>query len=118
MPVHPPTISTSSSEFVFADDTESFALEPMISDVLRTRSWIPGSIFLVEHVESLPVLRLNRWKMIRLILGDGQLCLQALVRGEMHRFVDVGLVRVGCYVRLVDFSARFQDNLNHNEWSH
>ncbi|KAL2265331.1 hypothetical protein VTJ83DRAFT_6431 [Remersonia thermophila] len=40
---------------------------------------------------------------VRLLLGDGELCIQAFVRSEMHCFVDSGKVYEGCYVRLDKF---------------
>lgn len=87
----------------FAPDVEPFEPKPLIADLLRTRYCIPGSIFLVESVESLPLPRSSRWRALRLLLGDGELCIQALLRPEMHRFVDLATVRLGCYVRLGHF---------------
>lgn len=40
---------------------------------------------------------------VRLLLGDGELCIQAFVRGEIHCFVDGGSVYEGCYVRVDKF---------------
>ncbi|KAL2155427.1 hypothetical protein VTH82DRAFT_169 [Thermothelomyces myriococcoides] len=40
---------------------------------------------------------------VRLLLGDGELCIQAFVRGEIHGFVDGGSVYEGCYVRVDRF---------------
>ncbi|WYZ36997.1 hypothetical protein EsH8_II_000503 [Colletotrichum jinshuiense] len=104
-----PDISTASAEVAFAHHDEPFTPKPLINDLLRTRYCIPGSIFLVEDIESLRVARSKRWRAVRLMLGDGELCIQALLRGEMHRFFDMGAVRVGCYVRLGEFTVRFQD---------
>ncbi|KAK1983781.1 hypothetical protein LZ30DRAFT_713319 [Colletotrichum cereale] len=104
-----PDTSTTPAEIAFADEADSFVPKPLIDDLLRTRYCIPGSVFLVEDIESLPVPRSRRWRAVRLLLGDGDLCIQALLRGEMHRFLDSGAVRVGCYVRLGDFAVRFQD---------
>ncbi|KAK1622473.1 hypothetical protein BDP81DRAFT_334182 [Colletotrichum phormii] len=104
-----PEKSTIPAEVAFANDAEPFVPKPLINDLLRTRYCILGSIFLVEGVESLPVPRSKRWRAIRLMLGDGELCIQALLRGEMHRFLDTGAIRVGCYVRLGEFSIRLQD---------
>ncbi|OHF00732.1 hypothetical protein CORC01_04049 [Colletotrichum orchidophilum] len=104
-----PEKSTTPAEVAFANDAESFVPKPLINDLLRTRYCIPGSIFLVEDVESLPVPRSKRWRTMRLMLGDGELCIQALLRGEMHRFLDTGGIRVGCYVRLGEFAIRLQD---------
>ncbi|KAK1712185.1 hypothetical protein BDP67DRAFT_405018 [Colletotrichum lupini] len=109
-----PEKSASPAEVAFANDAEPFVPKPLINDLLRTRYCIPGSIFLVEDVESLPVPRSKRWRAIRLMLGDGELCIQALLRGEMHRFLDTRAVRVGCYVRLGEFSIRLQDLVGHD----
>ncbi|EFQ34831.1 hypothetical protein CGRA01v4_01646 [Colletotrichum graminicola] len=105
-----PDTSTTPAEIAFADDAEPFVPKPLIDDLLRTRYCIPGSVFLVEDIKSLPVPRSRRWRALRLMLGDGELCIQALLRGEMHRFLDSGAVRVGCYVRLGDFSLRFHNS--------
>ncbi|KAK4101107.1 hypothetical protein N658DRAFT_534230 [Parathielavia hyrcaniae] len=43
---------------------------------------------------------------VRLLLGDGELCVQAFCRGEIHRFVDSGSVFEGAYVRLDRFDVR------------
>lgn len=90
---------------VAADPTEPFEPRPLIAEVLRTRHCIPGSIFLVEGIEAhIPVSK--RYRTVRLLLGDGELCIQALLRSEMHRFVDTGRVFVGCYVRLSRFEVQ------------
>ncbi|KAJ4415994.1 hypothetical protein N0V82_007020 [Gnomoniopsis sp. IMI 355080] len=52
----------------------------------------------------LPVSK--RYRTVRLVLGDGELCIQTLLRPELHRFVDSGQVYVGCYVRLTRFEVR------------
>ncbi|KAK2037311.1 hypothetical protein LZ31DRAFT_535274 [Colletotrichum somersetense] len=104
-----PDTSTTLGEIAFADDADPFVPKPLIDDLLRTRYCIPGSVFLVENIESLPVPRSRRWRAVRLMLGDGELCIQALLRGEMHRFLDSGAVRIGCYVRLGDFALRFHN---------
>ncbi|KAL2755438.1 hypothetical protein ACRALDRAFT_211328 [Sodiomyces alcalophilus JCM 7366] len=94
----------------FAPDVEPFEPKPLIADLLRTRFCIPGSIFLVESVESLALPRSSRWRAVRLLLGDGELCIQALLRPEMHRFVDLATVRLGCYVRLDRFQLFREDS--------
>ncbi|KAF4920403.1 hypothetical protein CGCVW01_v006909 [Colletotrichum viniferum] len=109
MSPHAPDTWTTSTSIAFADEDEPFTPKPLIHDLLRTRYCIPGSVFLVEHIESLPVPRSTRWRAVRLLLGDGQLCIQALLRGEVHRFLDTGAVRVGCYVRLGEVTVHFQD---------
>lgn len=87
---------------VAADPTRPVVPCLVISDLLRTHHCIPGSIFLVEGIEAhIPISK--RYRTVRLLLGDGDLCIQALVRPEMHRFVDHGDVYVGCYVQLNRF---------------
>ena len=108
---------------VSLDPTTPLDPKPLISDILRTRYCVPGSVFLVESVEPcIPVdlgssgagaglrdgrrrssRRQGRERAVRLLLGDGELCVQAFVRGEIHRFVDGGGVYEGCYVRLDRF---------------
>lgn len=44
-----------------------------------------------------------------LLLGDGQLCIQALLGGGLHRFVETGQIAVGAYVRLDEFLLRFHE---------
>ncbi|KAF9878652.1 hypothetical protein CkaCkLH20_03552 [Colletotrichum karsti] len=109
MSTHTPHTSTTPAEIAFVDDAEPFAPKPLIDDLLRTRYCIPGSIFLIEAVDTLPVARSKRWRAIRLLLGDGELCIQALLRGEMHRFLDTGAVRVGAYVRLGEATVHIQN---------
>ncbi|KAK7977373.1 hypothetical protein PG988_004863 [Apiospora saccharicola] len=82
---------------------EPFAPKPLVADILRTKYCVPGSIFLVEDVEACNASRSKRWRAIRLMLGDGELCLQALLAAEMHRYVDGGEVSIGSYVRLEAF---------------
>ncbi|KAL4727162.1 hypothetical protein ACLX1H_006063 [Fusarium chlamydosporum] len=88
---------------------EPFKLTPVVSDILRTRYCVPGSIFLVEGVDRVSVSRSGRWQAIRLILGDGELCIQALLGSDMHRFVQTGDVALGAYVRCEAFHAKWQD---------
>lgn len=98
-PHHPP------SAVIAADPSHPFIPRPLIADLLRTRYCTPGAVLLVEGVEAqLPVSR--RYRAVRLLLGDGELCAQALLRPEMHRFVDDELVHIGCYVRLNRFEIR------------
>ncbi|KAK4133216.1 hypothetical protein BT67DRAFT_435090 [Trichocladium antarcticum] len=106
---------------------------PLIADILRTRNCIPGSVFLVEAIDRrVQAPRLvgsesasgsgsgdggvkrpgkrrsgsrsgRRERAVRLLLGDGELVVQALVRPEIHCFVDGGSVYEGCYVRVDKF---------------
>lgn len=101
-------MSRSNDELDFADvrvapNQEPFTLVPVVSDILRTRYCVPGSIFLVESIEAAPVSKSGRWQAIQVLLGDGELCIQALLNGPLHRFVETGEVSVGCYVRVDKF---------------
>ncbi|KAI0181225.1 hypothetical protein GGR52DRAFT_24241 [Hypoxylon sp. FL1284] len=82
---------------------------PLIADILRTGYCIPGSVFLVEGVDALHTSRSKRWRAVRLLLGDGELCIQALLSAEMHRFVDRGEVAFGSYVKLDRFRVEWKD---------
>lgn len=90
---------------VAADPSTPFEPRPLISEVLRTRHCIAGSIFLVEGIEA-HIAVSKRYRTVRLLLGDGDLCVQALLRSEMHRFVDTGRVFVGSYIRLSRFDVQ------------
>ncbi|RGP61232.1 cyclin-like f-box [Fusarium longipes] len=88
---------------------EPFKLTPVVSDILRTRYCVPGSIFLVEGVDRVAVSRSGRWQAIRLLLGDGELCIQALLGSDMHRFVQTCDIALGAYVRCDAFHAEWQN---------
>ncbi|KAK0634557.1 hypothetical protein B0T17DRAFT_513644 [Bombardia bombarda] len=81
---------------------------PLIADMLCTCFCIPGSIFLVESIERcVPVGGKKKdYRAVRVLLGDGELCVQALLRPEMHCFVDGGQIYEGCYVRVDAFELR------------
>lgn len=85
---------------------DPFTLVPLIADILRTRYCVPGSIFLVEGIDSAPVSKSGRWRAVQLLLGDGELCIQALLSGPLQRFVETAEVSVGCYVRVEMFAIR------------
>lgn len=87
---------------------EPFTLVPRIADILRTSYCVPGSLFLVEGLKAVPISRSGRWQAIRLLLGDGELCVQGLLDGAMHRFVETGEVAVGCYLQVDKFQVRWQ----------
>lgn len=90
---------------IAADPSKPFTPRPIISELLRTRHCALGSVLLVEGVEAnIPVSK--RYRTVRLLLGDGDLCIQALLRMEMHRFVDHGSIYVGGYVQLNEFELR------------
>lgn len=80
----------------------------LIEDILRTRYCIPGSIFLVEAIEACVAVD-SRYRTIQVILGDGKLCIQALLRSEIHCFIDNGHIFEGCYVRVDKFELRSVD---------
>ncbi|KAI8957938.1 hypothetical protein F5Y11DRAFT_61870 [Daldinia sp. FL1419] len=88
---------------------EPFETIPLIADILRTGYCIPGSIFLVEGVDSAHTSRSKRWRAVRLLLGDGDLCIQALLSAEMHRSIDEGEVAFGSYVKLERFRVEWRD---------
>lgn len=93
----------------FAPGVEPFSLTPVIEDMVRTRFCVPGSVFLVEGVDAVPLTKSGRWQAIRILLGDGELCVQALLDGALHRFVQTGEVAVGCYVRVQQFKLRWRN---------
>ncbi|KAI1099636.1 hypothetical protein F4804DRAFT_321393 [Jackrogersella minutella] len=91
---------------------EPFEPVPLIADILRTGYCIPGSVFLVEGVDSLHTSRSKRWRTVRLLLGDGELCIQALLSAEMHRYIDQGEVAFGSYIKLERFRVEWKDVSN------
>jgi hypothetical protein len=46
--------------------------------------------------------------MVQLLLGDGELCIQALLDGRLHSLVESSQVAVGSYVRADDYSLKSQ----------
>lgn len=87
------------------DSSKPFIPQKLIADLLRTRYCVPESVLLVERIEtSVPVSK--RYRTVRLLLGDGELCIQSLLRPELHRFVDSSHIYVGCYVRLTRFEIQ------------
>lgn len=91
---------------------EPFEPVPLIADILRTGFCVPGSVFLVEGVDSLHTSKSKRWRAVRLLLGDGELCIQALLSADMHRYVDHGEVAFGSYVKLERFRVEWKDVSN------
>ena len=91
-----------------AAEEAPFTLVPLIADLVRTRYCTPGSIFIVEGVDVVPVSKSGRWQAVRLMLGDGELCVQALLSGPCHRFVETGEVTVGCYVKVDKFDVEWE----------
>ncbi|KAI0882599.1 uncharacterized protein GGS22DRAFT_169825 [Annulohypoxylon maeteangense] len=93
---------------------EPFEPIPLIADILRTGYCIPGSVFLVEGVDSLHTSKSQRWRAVRLMLGDGELCIQALLSAEMHRYIDQEEVAFGSYVKLERFRVEWKNVSNGN----
>lgn len=89
-----------------------FTLRPIIGPMLRARRCLPGSIFLVEGIDVFPVPAATPDKedsqAMRLLLGDGRLCIQALLHPDMVYQVQRRDVFVGCCVRVGDFIMRFE----------
>jgi len=88
---------------------EAFEPKRLIADILRTRFCVPDSIFLVEDVDIVHTFTSKRWRAIRLLLGDGELCIQALLSPVMHPFVDRGDIDFGSYVKLERFRAEWRE---------
>ncbi|PNP77708.1 hypothetical protein FNYG_08789 [Fusarium nygamai] len=88
---------------------ETFELRPLVSEILRTKYCVPGSIFLVEGVDRISISRSGRWQVIRLLLGDGEVCIQAIISPDMHRFVTTGDIALGAYVRCEKFDVKWKD---------
>ncbi|KAJ4321151.1 hypothetical protein N0V84_005503 [Fusarium piperis] len=89
-----------------------FELIPVIRDILRTRSCIPGTIFLVEGLDRVSVSRSGRRQVVRILVGDGALCIQALLGANLHRFVRTGEVALGAYIQCEDFHVKWR-NIEH-----
>ncbi|KAK3344266.1 hypothetical protein B0T25DRAFT_322219 [Lasiosphaeria hispida] len=87
------------TEVISLDPAHPLDPQPLVADILRTHYYIPRSVFLVESID--PCIAVGgRYRAVRLILGDGEMCIQALLRPEMHCFIDRGQVYEGCYVRV------------------
>ncbi|KAI1201822.1 hypothetical protein F5X97DRAFT_267195 [Nemania serpens] len=97
-----PQTPDASSDITYIS-SEPFEPKPLIADILRTRFCVPDSIFLVEGVDVAHTSKSRRWRAVRLLLGDGELCVQALLSTDMHRFVDRGDICFGSYVKLQQF---------------
>lgn len=95
----------------FAEEVSSrpiIALRPLIASILRSRYCVPGSVFLVEDVQTALVPGSSRWQVLQLLLGDGRLCIQALLAAELHGLVQRGEVTAGTYVQLDEFSLGWE----------
>ncbi|KAI8955126.1 hypothetical protein F4801DRAFT_529725 [Xylaria longipes] len=97
--------------------SEPFEPKPFIADILRTGFCVPDSVFLVEGIDIAHTSKSKRWRAIRLLLGDGELCIQALLSTEMHRLVDRGEISFGSYVRLQQFRVGWRDIAKANSGS-
>ncbi|KAI0860264.1 hypothetical protein F4860DRAFT_225003 [Xylaria cubensis] len=104
-----PQIPSADPSDITCITSEPFEPKPLIADILRTSFCVPDSIFLVEGVDIAHTSRSKRWRAIRLLLGDGELCIQALLSAEMHRLVDRGEISFGSYVRLQQFHVEWRD---------
>ncbi|KAL7920617.1 hypothetical protein ACQKWADRAFT_297992 [Trichoderma austrokoningii] len=89
-----------------------FMLRPLIGHLLQTRRCISGSIFLVEAINIMPVEAAaadeDDTNAIRLVLGDGELCIQALLHPDMFYLVKRRNVFVGCCVSVGNFVLRLE----------
>ncbi|KAM0263723.1 hypothetical protein ACHAQJ_001037 [Trichoderma viride] len=96
-----------------APGQEPFTLQPLIGDMFETRRCIPGSIFLVEGIDVIPVPAAapeeDDTHAVRLVLGDGELCIQALLHPDMFYLIEKRDVFVGCCVRVGDFMMRLEE---------
>lgn len=104
-----PALRVDPNAITTAPDQEPFTLNPIIRDILRTRYCTPGAIFLVEGIEIIPISRTGRWQTVRLVLGDGDLCMQALLSAECHRFVETGEVSIGFYIKVDKFDLEWEN---------
>ncbi|KOS22917.1 hypothetical protein ESCO_003382 [Escovopsis weberi] len=94
---------------------EPFTLEPFIKFMLSTRRCVPSSVFLVEGVEFLVISQPTEKRAVRLLLGDGELCIQAILHGNMIPLVEKAEIYVGCYVRVEDFLLRLEEPSEYDE---
>ncbi|PNP55974.1 hypothetical protein THARTR1_03911 [Trichoderma harzianum] len=101
------------SAITTAPSQEPFTLQPLIRQMLSTRRCTSGSIFIVEGIDVMPVPAAtpadDDSHAVRLVLGDGELCIQALLHPDMFYLVEKRDVFVGCCVRLGDFVMRFEE---------
>ncbi|RYO93411.1 hypothetical protein DL766_000801 [Monosporascus sp. MC13-8B] len=119
---HAPVSGPTASDGITSITSTPFEPKPLIAEILRTRYCAPGSVVLVEGVDvAYPFASSGdnsnnkshrrksrrRWRVVRLLLGDGELCIQALLAPEMHRYVDVGKVAFGSYIRLERFRVEW-----------
>ncbi|KAH8162159.1 hypothetical protein CIB48_g6090 [Xylaria polymorpha] len=104
-----PQIPSACSSDITCIAPEPFEPKPLIADILRTGFCVPDSVLLVEGVDITHTSKSKRWRAIRLLLGDGDLCIQALLSAEMHRLIDRGEISFGSYVKLQQFRVEWRD---------
>lgn len=85
-----------------------FTFRSIIRDILREDICISGSVVLVEKIEKIAAT-LSNPSAVRLLLGDGELCIQAFLSPNTHGLVDAGEITMGCYVRLEKFYIQRED---------
>ncbi|KAL6864601.1 hypothetical protein J3F83DRAFT_715870 [Trichoderma novae-zelandiae] len=104
--LNPAAITTAPSQ-------EPFTIQPVIREMLSTRRCISDSVFIVEGIDTIPVPAAtpedDDTYAVRLVLGDGELCIQALLHPDMFDLVEKRDVFVGCYVKVKDFILRFEE---------
>lgn len=98
---------------VFLDPHEPFIFREIIHDILRTGFCVPNSIFLVERVELSISVEHRGYRTVRLLLSDGHSCIQALLKGEAHGYIQSGQVYEGCYIRADEFELEILE-LDHS----
>ncbi|KAL7815819.1 hypothetical protein V8C26DRAFT_401663 [Trichoderma gracile] len=96
-----------------APSQEPFSIQPIIREMLGTRRCTPDSVFIVEGIDTIPVPAAtpddDDSYAVRLVLGDGELCIQALLHPDMFQLVERRDVFVGCYVKVKDLILRFEE---------
>ncbi|RYP45801.1 hypothetical protein DL768_007887 [Monosporascus sp. mg162] len=121
---HVPVFDSTTADSITSISSDLFEPKPVIAEIMRTRYCASGSVVLVEGVDVAYTFASSgddnndkshrrksrrRWRVVRLLLGDGELCIQALLAPEMHRYVDVGKVAFGSYIRLERFRVDWLD---------
>ena len=93
---------------VSIDSSQHLVLKPILADLLQSGICTPGSLFLVEEVN--PSVEVgSRHRAVRLLLGDGELCIQSLLSPKLHGLVDNETLYTGCVVRLNKFQVSSVD---------
>lgn len=93
---------------VSIDSSQHLVLKPILADLLHSGICASGSLFLVEEV--IPSVEIgNKHRAVRLLLGDGELCIQSLLSPELHGLVDNEIIYTGCVIRLNKFQLSSVD---------